>query len=193
MTPREASTRTWGREETRSSRSTSNDATRRMDEKHGSRNKDGRRSDHPTNQETDEERKKDRSSSGKSVEKRRKRMGKRRRNDNLEKPDIRAKRSNPTRKPHPSPPRRKDCRTPWTLQDPGTDHQELRWPYIQANIRRYVEGCQPCQQAKTRKGKIHAPLQPNAIPKQPWEHITIDFITGLLISQGYNAIIVVVD
>ena len=44
-----------------------------------------------------------------------------------------------------------------------------------------------------RKGKIHAPLQPNAIPKQPWEHITVDFITGLPISQGYDAIMVVVD
>ena len=67
------------------------------------------------------------------------------------------------------------------------------WPYIQSDVRRYVEGCQPCQQAKTRKGKIHTPLQPNAIPEQPWEHITIDFITGLPISQGYDAIIVVVD
>ena len=44
-----------------------------------------------------------------------------------------------------------------------------------------------------RKGKIHTPLQPNAIPEQPWEHITIDFITGLPISQGYDVIMVVVD
>ena len=67
------------------------------------------------------------------------------------------------------------------------------WQYIQSNVRRYVEGCQPCQQAKTRKGKIHAPLKPNAIPEQPWEHITIDFIIGLPLSQGYDMIMVVVD
>ena len=67
------------------------------------------------------------------------------------------------------------------------------WPYIQSNIQQYVEGCQPCQQAKMRKGKIHAPLQPNTIPEQPWEHITINFITGLPISQGYDAIMVVVN
>ena len=67
------------------------------------------------------------------------------------------------------------------------------WPYIQSNVRQYVEGCQPCQQAKMRKGKIHAPLQPNTIPEQPWEHITINFITGLPISQGYDVIMVVVD
>ena len=46
---------------------------------------------------------------------------------------------------------------------------------------------------KTRKGKIHAPLQPNAIPEQPWEHITVDFITRLPISQGYDAIMVIID
>ena len=67
------------------------------------------------------------------------------------------------------------------------------WPYIQSDVRWYVKGCQPCQQAKMRKGKIHALLQPNTIPEQPWEHITIDFITRLPISQGYNAIMVVVD
>ena len=44
-----------------------------------------------------------------------------------------------------------------------------------------------------RKEKIHAPLQPNAIPKQLWEHITINFIMGLPISQGYDAIMVVID
>ena len=52
-------------------------------------------------------------------------MGKRRRNDNLEKPDLRAKGSNPTRRHHLSPSRRKDHRTPWMIQNPGTDHQEL--------------------------------------------------------------------
>ena len=67
------------------------------------------------------------------------------------------------------------------------------WPYIQSDIWRYVEGCQPCQQAKMRNAKFHAPLQPNSIPEQPWEHITVDFITRLPISQVYDAIMVVVD
>ena len=67
------------------------------------------------------------------------------------------------------------------------------WPYIQSNVHRYIEGCQPCQQAKTRKWKIHTPLQPNSIPEQPWEHITVDFITRLPILRGYDVIMVVVD
>ena len=84
----------------RSSKSVGRHTSRRMDEKYGSRNENGRRSDHPTNQKTDEEQKKDRLSSGKGVEKQGNRMGKRRRNDNLEKPDLRAKRPSNTRRHH---------------------------------------------------------------------------------------------
>jgi len=32
---------------------------------------------------------------------------------------------------------------------------------------------------------------PNAIPEKPWSHISADFITKLLLAQGYNAILVV--
>ena len=32
---------------------------------------------------------------------------------------------------------------------------------------------------------------PNAIPKKPWSHISADFITKLLLAQGYNVILVV--
>ena len=43
------------------------------------------------------------------------------------------------------------------------------------------------------KGKIHAPLHPNTIPSMPWEHISIDLIGPLPESQGYNAILVIVN
>ena len=76
-------------------------------------------------QKVDEEREKNRLSSRKGVEKRRKRMGERRRNDNLEKSDLCAQGSSTTRRYHSSPPRRKGRRTPWTLQNPGINHQEL--------------------------------------------------------------------
>ena len=68
-TPGKDSARTQGREKMRSGRSPSNDATRRVDKEHGGRAENGRRSDHPVNQEGDKEREKDRSSSGKGVEK----------------------------------------------------------------------------------------------------------------------------
>ena len=86
----------------RSNRSPSNNATGRMDEKYGSGDEDGRRSNHPTDQEVDKKRKKDRSSSRESVEEQRERMGKRR-NGNVEKPDLRAKGSSTMRRYHLSP------------------------------------------------------------------------------------------
>ena len=123
--PRKDNTRTRGRRKTRSDRDISNNAMRRMDEEHGSRNENGRRSNHPMNQEADKERKKDRSSSGKEAEERRERMGKRGRNDTLEKLDLCAKRSSPTRRHRQSLPQREDHGTSWMIQNPGIDHQEL--------------------------------------------------------------------
>jgi len=34
---------------------------------------------------------------------------------------------------------------------------------------------------------------PNLIPERPWMHISADFITKLLLAQGYDSILVVVD
>jgi len=34
---------------------------------------------------------------------------------------------------------------------------------------------------------------PNSIPEKPWIHISVDFITKLLLAQGYDSILVVVD
>ena len=36
-------------------------------------------------------------------------------------------------------------------------------------------------------------LRPNQVPKRPWQHISVDFITKLLVSKGYDLILVVCD
>src|SRR6202040_2682565 len=41
--------------------------------------------------------------------------------------------------------------------------------------------------------KLHNLLHPHAIPSKPWEHILIDLIGPLPESQGYNAVLVIVD
>jgi len=46
---------------------------------------------------------------------------------------------------------------------------------------------QNCTEQPARK------LMPNSISKKPWIHISVDFITKLLLAQGYNSILVVVD
>ena len=46
---------------------------------------------------------------------------------------------------------------------------------------------------KTHHEKAHNPLHPNEIPNAPWEHISIDIIGELPESNGFNAILVIVD
>lgn len=67
------------------------------------------------------------------------------------------------------------------------------WPFIQADIRKYVDGCIRCQETKNKREKPHAPLRPNEVPSVPWEHISVDLIGELPESNGHNAIMVVVD
>jgi len=46
---------------------------------------------------------------------------------------------------------------------------------------------------KHHREKPRNPLHPHEVPSLPWEHISIDLITGLPESNGFNAILVIVD
>jgi hypothetical protein len=59
-------------------------------------------------------------------------------------------------------------------------------------VKSYVDACATCQATKV-KPKTQVPLQPNQIPTDIWGIITMDFITNLPTSQGYNLLFVVVD
>ena len=67
------------------------------------------------------------------------------------------------------------------------------WPRILAHVKQYVQSCEPCQRTKVHHEKPHNPLCPHAIPTTPWEHISIDLIGPLPESNGFNAILVIVD
>jgi len=70
--------------------------------------------------------------------------------------------------------------------------REFWWPGISTFVKSYVDGCATCQATKIRpRNKV--PLQPNQIPTDVWGIITMDFITDLPISQGYDSLFVVVD
>ena len=61
------------------------------------------------------------------------------------------------------------------------------------DVKRFVVSCEICQKAKPKK---HAPiglLQPLPIPERPFETVTMDFISELPESNGYNSILVIVD
>ena len=67
------------------------------------------------------------------------------------------------------------------------------WPGAKRDIKQYIRNCHTCCRSKAPRDKLNGLLQPLAIPEQRWKDIAIDFITGLPLSEGYNAILTVVD
>jgi len=59
-------------------------------------------------------------------------------------------------------------------------------------VKDYVDGCATCQAIKIRP-RNQVPLQPNQVPTEIWGIKTMDFITDLPTSQGYDSLFVVID
>jgi len=60
-------------------------------------------------------------------------------------------------------------------------------------VKKYITGCDMCQQMKNHPQQPFGPLVPNKVPNRPWEIISMDLITQLPESNSYNAIYVIVD
>ena len=58
---------------------------------------------------------------------------------------------------------------------------------------RYIRNCHTCQRARTSRHAPHGVLCPLAVPDQPWQDISMDFVTGLPSAEGYDAICGIVD
>lgn len=67
------------------------------------------------------------------------------------------------------------------------------WAGIKADVKWYVVQCDSCQRVKTDLHKPSGLLQPLLVPSRIWEDLTINFIEGLPISNGFNGIMVVID
>jgi len=67
------------------------------------------------------------------------------------------------------------------------------WPEMTKKVEKYIDRCDACQR---NKNWIEAPVEKlmlNTISKKPWKHISANFITKLLLAQGYDIILVVCD
>nr|KYP56033.1 Transposon Ty3-I Gag-Pol polyprotein [Cajanus cajan] len=69
----------------------------------------------------------------------------------------------------------------------------LYWQGMKTDIMKYVQSCDICQRQKYTTAVPGGLLQPLVIPERIWEDISLDFITGLPRSKGFEAILVVVD
>ena len=69
------------------------------------------------------------------------------------------------------------------------------WPMLRQDVTAYIQGCADYQWHKVNSHPIKAALQP-IFPKPealPFETITLDFITKLPKSQGYDSILTITD
>ncbi|CAI5483970.1 unnamed protein product [Closterium sp. Yama58-4] len=53
------------------------------------------------------------------------------------------------------------------------------WPRMAADVQQFVTSCDTCQQMKSSKQKKAGLLQPLPVPEQPWQVVSLDFITEL--------------
>jgi len=65
------------------------------------------------------------------------------------------------------------------------------WPEVTRDVEKYVEGCDLCQRMKNRTEEPVGKLKLSKVPKKPWIHLTVDFITKLPVVAGKDAILVV--
>jgi hypothetical protein len=64
---------------------------------------------------------------------------------------------------------------------------------MKGTMQEFVKSCDVCQRQKYLTSSPGGLLQPLPIPERIWEDISMDFITGLPKSKGFEAIFVVVD
>jgi hypothetical protein len=72
------------------------------------------------------------------------------------------------------------------------------WPGMSVDVKKYVQGCNACQQNKPSNKVPFGLLQLNKVPGAPWDIVTVDLITQLPLSindngNTWDAIMVVVD
>ena len=67
------------------------------------------------------------------------------------------------------------------------------WPAMGEDTRRFVAACPVCAQNKSTNRPSSGLLHPLPIPRRPWSHLALDFVTGLPPSVGNTVILTIVD
>ncbi|QRW20576.1 Transposon Tf2-12 polyprotein [Rhizoctonia solani] len=67
------------------------------------------------------------------------------------------------------------------------------WPLLKKFVNSYVSHCETCIRSKPTNQVPVGLLKPLQIPERPWEDIAYDMIVGLPISEGFDAILTVID
>jgi hypothetical protein len=71
--------------------------------------------------------------------------------------------------------------------------REYYWPGMYEYASRWVKNCETCRRITPSREGYQGLLRPLAAPDRAWKDISMDFITHLPESHGYDAVLVVVD
>ncbi|KAK3569939.1 hypothetical protein QTP86_007474 [Hemibagrus guttatus] len=91
----------------------------------------------------------------------------------------------------------------WTHEAPSSGHPGIRrttqlvhrhfwWLSLASDVEGHVQACPTCAQARTSRQLPEGLLEPLPIPRCPWSHLSVDFLTDLPDSGGHTAVLVVV-
>ena len=72
------------------------------------------------------------------------------------------------------------------------EHQYY-WPRLASDVKTYISHCDQCacfKESNTKPASATVPLQPSTTP---WVDVSMDFITNLPLSNGYDSILTVVN
>ena len=67
------------------------------------------------------------------------------------------------------------------------------WPEVTRDVGKYVKGCNLCQRMKNKMEEPAGKLKLSEVLQKTWTHLTVDFITKLLVIAGKDPILVVCD
>jgi hypothetical protein len=71
--------------------------------------------------------------------------------------------------------------------------REFWWPRLRETVAEYVATCDVCQRNRRPRAKPMGELHPLPVPEGKWKSVTMDHITGLPVSKGFDPILVIVD
>ena len=71
--------------------------------------------------------------------------------------------------------------------------RKYAWPNMRSFVTSYCQSCTNCHRSKAVRHKPYGLLKQLPIPEKPWNSISMDFIEHLPDSEGYTAILVIVD
>ncbi|KAK3548859.1 hypothetical protein QTP70_021279 [Hemibagrus guttatus] len=92
----------------------------------------------------------------------------------------------------------------WVHETPSSGHPGIRrstqlacrrfwWPSLGTDVEEYVQACPTYAQSRANHQLLEGLLEPLPIPRHPWSHLSVDFLTALPDSGGFTTVMVMVD